>query len=294
MKRKKKDTLWFVVFTAPVLFVFTTVVIIPFFMGIFLSLFQWDGIPKNPKTFVGLQNFTQVFQDKQFWTSAGLTLRYTLVAVLVINILALAFAMLLTSKRKVNNLVRTMIFAPNMIGGLILGFAWKFIFSDVLPFIGKQIGAENRFFTNWLINKNLALYAIVVVSTWSMAGYIMVIYIAGIQNISADVMEAASIDGASYWQTVRHITLPLLAPALTTTIFLTLSNSFKIYDVNLSLTNGGPAKATELLSMNIVQTIFTTSQYGYGQAKAIVFFVFVAAITLTQVYFSKKAEEATQ
>lgn len=292
MKQKRKDALWYSIFVVPLLCVFITVVIIPFFMGIYLSLFDWDGILKNPKIFVGLSNFFNVFKDKDFWVSARLTLKYTLIAVVVINVVALLFALLLTTKRKVNNVVRTMVFAPNMIGGLILGFAWKFIFSDVLPFIGKNLEV-GRVFTNWLINKDLALYAIVVVSTWSMAGYIMVIYIAGIQSVSDDVLEAADIDGASFWQKVRHITMPLLTPAFTTTIFLTLSNSFKIYDVNLSLTNGGPAKATELLSMNIVQTIFTTSRYGYGQAKAIVFFFFVAAITLTQVFFSKRAEEAT-
>ncbi|MFV0399559.1 MAG: carbohydrate ABC transporter permease [Oscillospiraceae bacterium] len=291
--KKKSDALWFAAFTGPVLLVFSIVVLIPFFMGLYLSLFQWDGIPKNPKVYVGFQNFIDVFQDGRFWGSALLTLKYTLIAVVVINVLALLFALLLTTKLKANNLVRTMIFAPNMIGGLILGFAWKFIFNDVFKYIGKETGLDSIFF-NWLINKDMALYAIVVVSTWSMAGYIMIIYIAGIQNISADVMEAASIDGAGTFQVLRYITLPLLAPALTTTIFLTLSNSFKVYDVNLSLTNGGPGSATELLSMNIVQTIFTTSQYGYGQAKAIVFFVFVAAITLCQVYFSKKREANVQ
>ena len=292
MKRKFKDNAWFAVFTVPVIIVFATVVIIPSVMGLYLSLFEWDGIPKNPKVFVGLLNFANVFKDKDFLNAAKLTLKYTLVAVITINILALFFALLLTTKRRANNLVRTMIFAPNMIGGLILGYAWKFIFSDVIPFI-FQNAPKAAVFSNWLINNNLSLYAIVVVSTWSMTGYIMIIYIAGIQSISSDVMEAASIDGANYFQVLRYITIPLLAPALTTTIFLTLSNSFKIYDVNLSLTNGAPAKATRMLSMDIVQTMLTKSEYGYGQAKAIVFFVFVAAITLTQVFFSKKVEDKT-
>lgn len=288
--RRKSERLWFAAFTAPVLLAFALVVIVPFFMGLYLSLFEWDGVPKNPKTFVGFQNFVEVFlHSPQFWQSTLTTLKYTLVAVLSINALALLFALLLTARVRTANLARTMIFAPNMIGGLILGYAWKFIFTDVFKFIGASTGLGGIFF-NWLINKNMALYAVAAVSAWSMAGYIMIIYIAGIQNISNDVLEASSIDGASYWQRLRHITFPLLAPALTTTIFLTLSSSFKIYDVNLSLTNGGPNKATEMLSMNIVQTIFTTSQYGVGQAKAIVFFVFVAAITLCQVYLSKRRE----
>ena len=290
MKKKTRDGLWFAAFTAPTLIIFCIVVIIPFLIGIYLSFFDWDGIPKNPKIYVGFENFIRAFQDKNFWSSALVTLKYTITAVISINIVALFFSLLLTTKRKSNNLVRTMIFAPNMIGGLILGFAWKFIFNDVFKYLGNATGWDSIFF-NWLINKNMSLYAIAVVSTWSLAGYIMVIYIAGIQGISADVQEAASIDGASYFQQLRSITLPLLAPALTTTIFLTLSNSFKIYDVNLSLTNGGPGNVTKMLSIDIVQTIFSTSQYGYGQAKAIIFFVFVALITLTQVFFSKKKEE---
>lgn len=290
MNKKIRNKLWFAAFTAPTLIIFSIVVLVPFLMGIYLSFFQWDGIPKNPKTYIGFENFSRAFQDKDFWASALITFKYTIIAVISINVIALFFSLLLTTKRKSNNLVRTMIFAPNMIGGLILGFAWKFIFNDVFKYLGALTGWDHIFF-NWLINKNMSLYTIAIVSTWSLAGYIMVIYIAGIQGISTDVQEAASIDGAGYFQQLRTITLPLLAPALTTTIFLTLSNSFKIYDVNLSLTNGGPGNATKMLSIDIVQTIFSTSQYGYGQAKAIIFFAFVAVITLTQVFFSKKKEE---
>lgn len=182
-----------------------------------------------------------------------------------------------------------MVFMPYLIGGLILGYIWQFIFLDVFTLLGEVTGLGNVFF-NWLIDMDFALYALVFVFTWQMAGYIMIIYIAGIQSIPNDVMEASMIDGASWWQRLKNITFPLLMPAFTISLFLTLSSAFKIYDVNLSLTGGGPANSTEMFAMNIYNEIFGYGNYGYGQAKAIIFFLIVAAITLTQVYITKKRE----
>lgn len=280
---------WYALFTVPLLIIFITVVIIPFLIGIYYSFFAWDGIAANPKEFVGFENFMNLMEDKRFLESAWLTTIFTLLSVITINAVGLAFALLVTSKIRTANAARTMLFMPYLIGGLILGYIWKFVFLDVFAFLGELTGLDKIFF-NWLIDPEFALFGMVFVFTWQMAGYIMIIYIAGIQSIPNDVIEAAKIDGATPWQRFLRITFPLLMPALTISLFLTLSSAFKIYDVNLSLTGGGPANATELFAMNIYNEIFGSGNYGFGQAKAIVFFLIVAAITLTQVYLTKKRE----
>lgn len=280
---------WFLLFTLPLIFIFTIVVIIPFLVGIYYSFFEWDGIGANPKVYVGLDNFVELWGDTQFLRSMWLTTLFTVLSVITINVIGLAFALLVTSRIQTANAARTLLFMPYLIGGLILGYIWQFVFVDVFSFLGEVTGLDQVFF-NWLVDPQFALYGLVFVFTWQMAGYIMIIYIAGIQAIPNDVVEAAKIDGASTWQRFTRITFPLLMPALTISLFLTLSSAFKIYDVNLSLTGGGPANATELFAMNIYQEIFGSSNYGFGQAKAIVFFLIVAAITLTQVYMTKKRE----
>lgn len=286
---KRNNRLWYLLFTAPLLLIFITVVIIPFLMGIYYSFFQWDGIGANPKVFVGFDNFIKLFSDTRFFKSAWLTTLFTILAVISVNIVGLTFALLVTTKLRVANAARTMVFMPYLIGGLILGYIWQFIFTDVFKLIGEVTGFESVFF-NWLLNPDYALYALVFVFTWQMAGYVMIIYIAGIQGIPNDVIEAAQIDGANKWQKLKSIIFPLLMPAFTISLFLTLSSAFKIYDVNLSLTAGGPANSTEMFAMNIYNEIFGYGNYGIGQAKAIIFFFIVAAITLTQVYITKKRE----
>lgn len=288
MANKNKKS-WYVLFTAPLLIIFIMVVIIPFIIGIYYAFFEWDGIAANPKIFVGMENFTNLIQDERFLDSAWITILFTILSVITINVVGLAFALLVTSKLRTSNIARTMLFMPYLIGGLILGYIWQFVFLDVFELFGEVTGLDKVFF-NWLIDPQYALYGLVFVFTWQMAGYIMIIYIAGLQGIPNDVVEASKIDGASPWQRFSRITLPLLMPALTISLFLTLSSAFKIYDVNLSLTGGGPANATEMFAMNIYNEIFGSGNYGFGQAKAIVFFLIVAVITLTQVYLTKKRE----
>ncbi|SET00440.1 carbohydrate ABC transporter membrane protein 1, CUT1 family [Oceanobacillus limi] len=280
---------WFALFTIPLLLIFVTVVIIPFLMGIYYSFFDWDGIGANPMVFVGLDNYLQLFSDTRFMDSAWITVKFTILALITVNILGVTFALLVTSALKTVNAARAMLFMPNLIGGLILGYIWQFIFTDAFKIIGEATGFESVFF-NWLLNPDYSLYALVFVFTWQMAGYMMIIYIAGIQGISNDVIEASMIDGASYWQRLRKIILPLLMPSFTICLFLTLSFAFKIYDVNLSLTGGGPVNSTELFALHIYNEIFGYGNYGFGQAKAVIFFVIVAAVTLTQVYITKKRE----
>jgi raffinose/stachyose/melibiose transport system permease protein len=238
---------------------------------------------------VGFGNFARIFQDARFLASAGHTVLFTAFSVLSINILGLVFALAVTAELKVRNAARTMLFAPYMIGGLILGYIWKFILGDAFKAIGEKTGLSFIFF-NWLINPQPALLALTVVITWQMAGYIMIIYITGIQSIPGEVLEAARIDGAGFWASLFKIKFPLIMQSFTVCLFLSLSNCFKIFDVNLSLTAGGPYSSTELFAMNIYHEIFSLNNYGYGQAKAIIFFIIVAAITLVQVVTSKKRE----
>lgn len=286
---KKMDRVWYAIFTMPLFLIFLVVVIIPFIIGIAYSFISWNGIPASPKVFVGIDNYTAIFQDERFLTSAWNTLKFTILALISVNVLGLIFSLVVTAGFKTSNLARTLIFMPNLIGGLILGYIWKFIFSDGFKQLGLSTGLDSVFF-NWLINPNFALYALVIVFTWQMAGYTMIIYIAGINGIPDDVMEAAKVDGANLWHRLTKIIFPLLMPSFTICLFLTLSGAFKIYDVNLSLTNGGPIHSTELFAMNIFNEIFGYGNYGLGQAKAIIFFVIVAAVTLTQVIITKRKE----
>ncbi len=287
--KRKNDWLWFGLFVAPLMFIFLTVVVIPFLIGIGYSFFEWDGMKLNPKVFVGLDNYIKLFTDKSFVSSSMNTVIFTLVAIVLINVLGLAFALIVTSKLKTRNAARAMLFMPYLIGGLILGYIWKFIFTDVFSMIGEKLHMEKIFF-NWLLHPKFALFALIIVTTWQMAGYIMIIYITGIQGIPEEVIEAASVDGAGYFCTLFKIKFPLIMPAFTISLFMTLSNCFKIFDVNFSLTAGGPSSATEMFALNIYNEIFRLNHYGYGQAKAIIFFLIVAAITLVQVSITKKKE----
>ena len=286
---KKMDRVWYAVFTMPLFLIFLTIVIIPFIIGIIYSFITWNGIPANPKVFVGFDNYAAIFQDERFITSAWNTLKFTVLAVISVNVFGLIFSLIVTAGFKASNVARTLFFMPNLIGGLILGYIWKFLFSDGFKQIGNLTGLDSIFF-NWLINPNFALYALVIVFTWQMAGYTMIIYIAGIQGIPDEVMEAAKVDGANLWTRLTKIVFPLLMPSFTICLFLSLSGAFKIYDVNLSLTAGGPIHSTELFAMNIFNEIFGYGNYGLGQAKAIIFFLVVALVTLTQVIITKKKE----
>ncbi len=287
--RKRRDMAWYALFVFPIVFIFTTVVILPFMIGIGYSFLSWDGMPLNDKVFVGIDNYKRLFADTRFLTSAGHTVLFTIFSVLLINLLGLTFAFAVTGKLRVRNAARTMLFMPYLIGGLILGYIWKFVFTDVFKFIGEATGLTKVFF-NWQLDPNFALVSMIIVTTWQMAGYIMIIYINGIQAMPEDVLEAAKVDGAGFWQTIVKIKFPLIMPSFTICLFLSLSYCFKMFDVNFSLTGGGPNNATEMMAMNIYNEIFSLSNFGYGQAKAIIFFLAVAVITLIQVSITKKRE----
>jgi raffinose/stachyose/melibiose transport system permease protein len=289
MNRNFKDKLTTALFIVPSLFIFLNVVLIPFIMGIIYSFTNWNGFAFTGSSFVGLKNYVSAFKDVKFVSSFWLTAKYTLVMIILVNVVGLALALLVTSKIKSKNALRGIYFLPNLIGGLILGFIWQFVFSKFFEQLG-QVTHNSKIFFNWLQNPTTAFWALVIVGTWQMAGYVMVIYIASIESISDEVMEAADIDGANSWIKFRKIILPLITPAFTISLFVTLSNSFKQYDTNLSLTNGAPFGSTELITMNILHTAFGYNKYALAQAKAIIFFLIIMVVTIIQVYTTKKRE----
>ncbi|WP_226581340.1 carbohydrate ABC transporter permease [Halobacillus litoralis] len=279
-------SLAFWLFLTPVILGLGIVVVIPFFYGLFYSFTDWNGITAN--AFIGFENYINLFQESEFMDSIWFTVKFAVVTVILLNIMGLGLALLVTRNIKSSSLLRTVFFMPNLIGGLILGFIWQFIFISVFGDIAGITGIESL--NGWLSTTNTGFWGLVILTAWQMAGYIMIIYIAYLENIPKELIEAAKIDGASSFQRFKNITFPLVAPAFTVSMFLTLSMAFKIYDQNLSLTNGGPFNSTQMVAMEIVRTAFSDNQMAYAQAKAVIFFLIVAVIAMTQVYYNKKRE----
>ena len=275
-------------FALPGMFCFFAVVILPFVYGVYLTLTDWNGV-SSVKNFVGPTNFLSVLKDSQFWTSLLLTFKYVIFVVIIVNIMAFAIAYLLTRGIKGQNFFRAGFFTPNLIGGLVLGYIWQFVFSRVFVGIGEATG-WSLFEASWLSDPNLAFAALVLVSVWQLSGYMILIYVAGFMGLSQDVMEAASIDGATGWVKLRSIILPLMMSSITICLFLTLSRAFMVYDVNLSLTAGAPYGTTEMAAMHVYEKAFTSRQFGVGQAEALILFVIVAIISGIQVYLTKRQE----
>ncbi|GGC83388.1 ABC transporter permease [Thalassobacillus devorans] len=276
----------FWLFLTPVILALGIVVVIPFIYGLFYSFTDWNGL--RATQFIGLEHYINLFQEKEFMNSIWFTIKFAVASVLLLNFFGLALALIVTRNIKTNNLLRTVFFMPNLIGGLILGFIWQFIFISVFGDVGDLLGVEGM--KGWLSTTETGFWGLVILTSWQMAGYIMIIYIAYLENIPKELIEAAKIDGASSFQRFKNITFPLVAPAFTISMFLTLSTSFKIYDQNLSLTNGGPFNSTQMVAMEIVRTAFSDNQMSYAQAKAVIFFLIVAVVALTQVYYNKKRE----
>ena len=275
-------------FALPGMFCFFAVVILPFVYGVYLTLTDWNGV-SSVKNFVGPTNFLSVLKDSQFWTSLLLTFKYVIFVVIIVNIMAFAIAYLLTRGIKGQNFFRAGFFTPNLIGGLVLGYIWQFVFSRVFVGIGEATG-WSLFEASWLSDPNLAFAALVLVSVWQLSGYMILIYVAGFMGLNQDVMEAASIDGATGWVKLKSIILPLMMSSITICLFLTLSRAFMVYDVNLSLTAGAPYGTTEMAAMHVYEKAFTSRQFGVGQAEALILFVIVAIISGIQVYLTKRQE----
>jgi len=303
MNMKRENSLVFWLFLTPVLLAFIIVIVIPFFLGVAYSFTNWTSSAKadNALQFIGLQNYLTSFKDPAFSYSFGITIFYTVLNMVFINVVAFSLALLVTSKVKLRKVYRVGFFVPNLIGGLILGYIWQFLFNNAVPALGRLVPflsfldqAENLI----LAKNTSAIMALVIVGTWQYAGYIMMIYIAAIENVPVELHEAAMIDGASPLQRLKAITLPMAAQAFTVTMFLTLVQSFKQFDVNVSLTSGGPSTmfqgkpilGTELLALNIYNTAFLSNKLAEGQARAVVFFLVLAIISLIQVSINKKKE----
>ena len=282
----KNGKAYYAGFLFPSLLAIGLVILVPLIYGMYMSFTNSDGYNMD---FIGIENYRLILNDSNFIESLWVTVRFSVISVIGINLIGLGLALLVTRKdTKVTTLFRTTYFTPNLIGGLILGFIWQFIFIQGFDGIYQLTGWN--FFEGWLSDEQTAFWAMVIVFLWQMSGYIMLIYISFLSNIPREFTEAARIDGASNWQTFFYVKLPLLLPAFTISLFLTLSNAFKVYDLNLALTDGGPFRSSEMVAMNIYNTAFQQYRQGYAQAKGVIFLILIAAISLTQVYITRSKE----
>lgn len=271
---------YFPLFVLPTLAAFLIAFFIPFLMGLYLSFTEFTTV-SNAK-WVGLSNYYKAFSsNRDFLNALWFTVRFTIVSVITINVLAFALAMLLTRDIRGTNLFRTIFFMPNLIGGIVLGYIWQLIINGVLMNFGVDITFSAKY----------GFWGLVILMNWQMIGYMMIIYIAGIQNIPGELTEAAAIDGASPFQTLCNVTIPMVAPSTTICTFLTLTNSFKLFDQNLALTAGAPGRESAMLALDIYNTFYGRIGYeGVGQAKAVIFFLMVAVIAFTQLYLTRSKE----
>jgi len=287
--KRLSDAVQQLVFVGPALLFFSLIVLVPFLMSFYYSLTDWNGVTTRV-VWTGLSNFKRILlEDSEFRNAFWFTARYTLAAVVFANAVGFTLALLLTQPLKTRNVLRTVFFLPNVIAGLLLGFIWSFIFVKGFAAIGEWTGI-GFFKLPWLGTASTAFWGMVIVSVWQMAGYLMVIYIAAMMNMPRELIEAAKIDGAGRWKMLRSIIVPLVMPAFTVCLFLTLSWSFKVFDLNLSLTKGGPFGSTESVALNIYKEAFQNNRYGLGTAKSLIFFVVVATVTTLQVIYTKRKE----
>jgi raffinose/stachyose/melibiose transport system permease protein len=278
----------YLAFAGPSTFAFLSVTVASFVYGIYLTFTNWDTL-SDTQSVVGLRNYAAVFADAQFWGSFLLTLRFVAATVVLTNALGFLLAYVLTKGIRGSNFFKASFFASNLIGGIVMGLIWRFVLNEGVVAIGEALGI--RFLsTAWLSTPTRAFWALVIVFVWQMSGYMMVIYIAGLMSIPREILEAASIDGARGLRKLGRVTIPMVVPAFTVCIFLTLQRAFMTYDINLSLTQGGPFASTELVAMRIYNKAFISEQYGIGQSEALVLFLMVAALTLAQVLMTKRAE----
>ena len=271
---------YFPIFALPTLLAFIIAFVVPFFMGIYLSFCKFRTVTNAQ--FIGLGNYTKAFANKDFLNALIFTVKFTVVAVITINVLSFLLALLLTKGIKGTNIFRTIFFMPNLIGGIVLGYIWQLIINGILL---KVVGTDLTY------NASYGFWGLIILMNWQQIGYMMIIYVAGIQNVPPELIEAAKIDGATTWQTLKSVTIPMVMSSFTICLFLTLTNSFKLFDQNLALTAGLPARKTAMLALDIYNTFYgRTGWEGVGQAKAVVFFLIVAVISLTQLVVTRSKE----
>ena len=270
---------YFPLFALPTLVAFTIGFIVPFAMGIYLSFCKFTTV--TDAKFVGLSNYAKAFTDGTFGHSLWFTALFTIVSVILINVLAFAIAMLLTKGIRGTNTFRTVFFMPNLIGGIVLGYIWQLILNGILANFGRTL----------VYSATYGFWGLIILMCWQQIGYMMIIYIAGIQNIPGELIEAAKIDGATAPQVLMNVTLPMVMPSITVCTFLTLTNGFKLFDQNLALTNGAPSDMSQMMALNIYETFYGRSGFeGVGQAKAVIFFIIVAVIAVGQNVLTRSKE----
>ncbi len=285
--RSKRNAKKFLKFATIPLSIFTVVLVVPFLNGFYYTFTDWDGFEATK--FVGISNYTKSFQDPTFWSTLRFTSLFVVVSLIAVNVVAFGLALIVTSKLRSRNILRTFFFVPNLIGGVILGVIWQFIFNSALVSLANKYDWE-LFKESWLQDTNKAFWALIIVTVWQSSGYMMIVYITGLVSIETEVLEASQIDGASPMRTLLAIKVPLMAQAFTIALFLTLRAGFMAYDVNVALTGGGPFRTTELISMHIFQDAFLNGNFGTGQSKAVIMFLMVAIAALVQVTISKRYE----
>ena len=270
------------IFVLPTFLAFVIGFILPFIEGLYLSFCQFTTV-KDAK-FIGIGNYQRIFTDSTFTNSFKFTVLFAVASIVLINVIAFILALLLTRKLKGTNIFRTIFFMPNLIGGIVLGYIWQILINCVLSIVGQPLLA---------LNSSAGYWGLIIQMCWQQIGYMMIIYIAGLQNVSDDLIEAAQIDGATWWKTLWKVKLPMVMPSITICVFLTLTNSFKLFDQNLALTGGDPNHFTEMLALNIYQTFYARAgaQWkGLGQAKAVLFCVLVIAISMIQLKATRSRE----
>lgn len=269
MQKGLKKYFW--LFALPTLVAFGIAFLVPFIMGIYLSFTKFTTVTNA--TFVGLENYKKVFSTPEFMNALVFTTKFVIVSVITVNVCAFALAYLLTRKLKATNIFRTIFFMPNLIGGIVLGYIWQILLNGILGHFGRTLTYSSSY----------GFWGLIILMNWQQVGYMMIIYIAGIQNIPGELIEAAKMDGASNWQLLKSVTIPMVMPSITICTFLTLTNSFKLFDQNLALTAGEPSNNSQMLALNIFETFYgRTGWEGVGQAKAVIFFIIVAVIALAQ------------
>ena len=276
-----KDNLkkYYGIFALPATLAFTAVFLIPFILGIYLSFCDFTTV--GDSVFTGIENYIRAFSDDNFRNALWFTVKFTVVSVISINLIAFSLALLLTSKIKGRNFFRTVFFMPNLIGGIVLGYIWQLIINGILSSLGVTITFDPSY----------GFWGLVVLMNWQMIGYMMIIYIAGIGNIPKDLIDAAKVDGAGAFGILRHVIIPMVMPSVTICLFLTITNAFKLFDANLALTDGAPSRQTAMLALDIYKTFYgSVGSQGTGQAKAVVFFILLAVLSLIQLGFTRKRE----
>jgi raffinose/stachyose/melibiose transport system permease protein len=282
---KTRSVKKFLKFAGIPLAIFTVVLVVPFVNGFYYTFTDWDGFKVDK--FVGFDNYAESFSDPKFWSTLKFTGLFVIVSLILVNVVAFGLALIVTSNLRSRNFLRTLFFVPNLVGGVVLGVIWQFIFNSAIVALANKYDWE-LFKQSWLQDTNKAFWALIIVTVWQSSGYMMIVYITGLVSIENDVLEASQIDGASPLRTLFAIKIPLMAQAFTIALFLTLRGGFMAYDVNVALTGGGPFRTTELISLHIFQDAFGEGNFGTGQSKAVIMFIVVALAALVQVTVSKR------